>query len=34
MSSKMEEPKAFQTYDIRGKYPKEINEELALGKIG
>lgn len=27
----MDEPKAFQTYDIRGKYPKEVNEELALG---
>jgi phosphomannomutase/phosphoglucomutase len=27
----MDEPKAFQTYDIRGKYPQEVNEELALG---
>ena len=27
----MDEPKAFQTYGIRGKHPKEVNEELALG---
>jgi phosphomannomutase len=27
----MDEPKAFQTYDIRGKYPKEVNGGLALG---
>lgn len=27
----MREPIAFQRYDIRGKYPTEVNEELALG---
>jgi len=27
----MRAPVAFQRYDIRGKYPTEVNEELALG---